>query len=159
MNNTIKDILNEGILQLKKNNVEEYVLKAKILLGFILGKSKEYLISHDDKILDKEIIVKYKENICKISEGIPIQYVIGSKEFMGLQFEVSPDVLIPQPDTEVLVEETLNIIKTRDKVLDMCTGSGAIAISLAKYKDGVSVVGADISAKALEIARKNARQK
>lgn len=145
-------------MKLKQNEVEEALVKAKMLLGFMLKRPKEYLTLHDDDILDNEIVLKYKENICKVVEGIPVQYIIGHKEFMGLEFEVSPDVLIPQPDTEILVEEALSVIKSGDKVLDMCTGSGAIAISIAKYKEGISVTGADISEQALNIAKKNARQ-
>lgn len=145
-------------MQLKQSEVDEAALKAKMVLSFMLRKPKEYLVVHDSDILDAEVVLQYKENICKVGEGMPVQYIIGRKEFMGLEFEVSPDVLIPQADTEVLVEEALSVIEPGDKVLDMCTGSGAIAISIAKYKEGVSAIGADISPKALDVARKNARK-
>lgn len=158
MENRIRDVLNEAIMQLKRSEVEEAALKAKMVLSFMLGKPKEYLVVHDSDILDEEVVLQYKENIRKVAEGLPVQYIIGCKEFMGLEFEVSPDVLIPQADTEVLVEEALSVIEPGDKVLDMCTGSGAIAISIAKYKEGVSAIGADISPKALDVARKNARK-
>lgn len=158
LKNKIRDVLNDAILQLKANDVEDSIIKAKIVLGFMLGKPKEYLVIHDSDVLDEEFILKYKENICKVAEGMPVQYIIGHKEFMGLDFEVNPNVLIPQADTEVLVEEALGVIKRESKVLDMCTGSGAIAISIAKYKDGINVVGADISSKALDVARRNARK-
>lgn len=158
MENRIRDVLNEAIMQLKQSEVDEAALKAKMVLSFMLRKPKEYLVVHDSDILDAEVVLQYKENICKVGEGMPVQYIIGRKEFMGLEFEVSPDVLIPQADTEVLVEEALSVIEPGDKVLDMCTGSGAIAISIAKYKEGVSAIGADISPKALDVARKNARK-
>ena len=145
-------------MKLKQSEVDEAALKAKMVLSFMLRKPKEYLVVHDSDILDAEVVLQYKENICKVGEGMPVQYIIGRKEFMGLEFEVSPDVLIPQADTEVLVEEALSVIEPGDKVLDMCTGSGAIAISIAKYKEGVSAIGADISPKALDVARKNARK-
>ena len=145
-------------MQLKQSEVDEAALKAKMVLSFMLRKPKEYLVVHDSDILDAEVVLQYKENICKVGEGMPVQYIIGRKEFMGLEFEVSPDVLIPQADTEVLVEEALSVIEPGDKVLDVCTGSGAIAISIAKYKEGVSAIGADISPKALDVARKNARK-
>lgn len=158
MENRIKDVLNEAILQLKQSEVEEDVLKAKLVLCFMLGKPKEYLIIHSCDTLDDEFVLQYKENIRKVAEGIPVQYIVGRKEFMGLDFEVCQDVLIPQADTEVLVEEALSAIKPGFKVLDMCTGSGAIAISIARYRDKACVVGADISPKALGVARKNARE-
>ena len=158
MEKNIRDVLNEAIMQLKQSEVDEAALKAKMVLSFMLRKPKEYLVVHDSDILDAEVVLQYKENICKVGEGMPVQYIIGRKEFMGLEFEVSPDVLIPQADTEVLVEEALSVIEPGDKVLDMCTGSGAIAISIAKYKEGVSAIGADISPKALDVARKNARK-
>ena len=158
MENRIRDVLNEAIMQLKQSEVDEAALKAKMVLSFMLRKPKEYLVVHDSDILDAEVVLQYKENICKVGEGMPVQYIIGRKEFMGLEFEVSPDVLIPQADTEVLVEEALSVIEPGDKVLDMCTGSGAIDISIAKYKEGVSAIGADISPKALDVARKNARK-
>lgn len=145
-------------MQLKQNDDQDAVLKAKMVLSFILGKPKEYLVIHDSDVLNGELVLQYKENICKIAEGMPVQYVIGHKEFMGLDFEVSQDVLIPQADTEVLVEAALGVIKPGDKVLDMCTGSGAIAISIAKYKEKACVIGADISSNALDVARRNARE-
>lgn len=145
-------------MQLKQSEVDEAALKAKMVLSFMLRKPKEYLVVHDSDILDAEVVLQYKENICKVGEGMPVQYIIGRKEFMGLEFEINSDVLIPQADTEVLVEEALSVIEPGDKVLDMCTGSGAIAISIAKYKEGVSAIGADISPKALDVARKNARK-
>jgi len=82
---------------------------------------------------------------------------MGVAEFMGLKFKVTKDTLIPQPDTEILVEETLKVIKPKDKVLDMCTGSGAIAVSIAKYKNNIKVVASDISKKALDVAISNAK--
>ena len=145
-------------MQLRQNDDQDAALKAKMVLSFMLGKPKEYLVIHDSNTIDSKFISQYKENICKIAEGMPVQYIIGHKEFMGLDFEVSQYVLIPQADTEVLVEEALAVIKPGDKVLDMCTGSGAIAISVAKYKEKACVMGTDISPNALDVARRNARE-
>ena len=149
----IKEVLKEVNSILNGSNS---TLKAKLVLCHMLDKPKEYLIIHDDEVLDDEFVLKYKENIQKIADGMPVQYVTGQQEFMKLNFEVTPDVLIPQPDTEILVQEALNIIKPNAKVLDMCTGSGAIAVSIAKYKKDIEVAGSDISKGALRVAKTNA---
>lgn len=96
----------------------------------------------------------------KTSKGYPLQYITHSKEFMKMDFYVDENVLIPRSDTEVLVEEVMNLSKEQNKkdILDLCTGSGAIAISIAKYIDNAEITATDISEKALDIAKKNERK-
>ncbi len=109
----IKQALEYGIEQLNKNNIESPNLKTRMLLANILNKNKEYLLIHDTEELNISNINKYKEDIQKLANDTPIQYIINKQEFMGLEFYVDKNVLIPQPDTEILVEEVINICKER----------------------------------------------
>lgn len=157
----IKQALEYGIELLNKNNIESPNLKTRMLLANILNKNKEYLLIHDTEELNISNINKYKEDIQKLANGTPIQYIINKQEFMGLEFYVDKNVLIPQPDTEILVEEAIKICNTYSgdiKVLDLCTGSGAIGISIGKYVKNAKVYATDISDEAINIAKKNAKQ-
>lgn len=153
----IKQVLRDNITLLKQNNIEEANLKAKILLCYTLNVRKEYLIIHDEQEIIQDDIKRYNEYIQRIIRNEPIQYITKNQEFMGLDFFVDNNVLIPRQDTEVLVEEVITILKEnkKAKVLDLCTGSGAIGISIAKNIENVKLVLSDISSKALEVARKN----
>ncbi len=157
----IQEILSSTIKQLNSNNVEEPNNKAKRLLAFVLNVPKEFLIINDNKELNKKQEVKYKKCIERLIKGEPIQYIIGKQEFMGIDLIVTNDVLIPQPDTEILVEETIKVAKQYDKpkILDLCTGSGAIAIAIKKYIPEAEIVASDLSSKALRIAKNNDRTK
>ena len=157
---TIHDVLKLNITKLKEHNIEEPILKAKILLAFVLCKTKEYLLINQNEEINKDIIKIYETNIEKIINGFPIQYITNKKEFMGLDFFVNESVLIPRNDTEILVEESLNIIKKHNmhEILDLCTGSGAIAVSIAKNIENAKIIATDISEEALKIAEKNAMQ-
>ena len=152
----IKEILEYG-----KNNLiekEEGLRISKILLKHLLNVNDSYLIINSDKELELSVEEKFKEGIELLKNGFPIQYITNNQEFMGLSFYVDSNVLIPQPDTEILAEEVLDILKNNDglgTVLDLCTGSGAIGISIAKFSK-CSVTMSDISQNALEIAKKNA---
>lgn len=153
----IKEVLEHKIKKLKQNNVNDAVVKAKIILAFILDVKKEYLIIHDDIEIKEEDIKLYEKCIDEIIVGKPIQYITHQQEFMKINFYVDENVLIPQPDTEILVEEAIEQINNNSKrVLDLCTGSGAIAISLAKYTKVNEIYASDISKKALKVAIKNA---
>lgn len=140
-------------------NIKEANLKIRILFSKVLNIPKEFLLAHsEDEISDfqKEQIL---EGIKKLNNNIPIQYIVNEQEFMGLKFFVNENVLIPQPDTEILVEEIINNYKERKiKILDLCTGSGCIAISLKKYLPQAEIFASDISEKALNIAQNNAKQ-
>lgn len=160
----IKDVLKIGIESLNQIKIEDASLKARILLANILDKNKEYLLIHDEEEINEKIVNLYMQKIEELKNHKPIQYIIKKQEFMGFDFYVDENVLIPQPDTENLVEEVLfiiNSIKDKNlKILDLCTGSGAIAISLSKIlnSDKILIYGSDISEKALKIAQDNAIQ-
>lgn len=153
----IKEALYACINNLKENNIDEAHSKARRLLAFTLNVPKEYLIINNEKELSKQDFEHYKNYITRLINGEPIQYIIGKQEFMGIEFNVNKDVLIPQPDTEILVEETIKIAKeyNKPKVLDLCTGSGAIAVSIKKYVPEAEVFASDISIKALQLAKIN----
>ncbi len=156
---TIKEAIKFGTNLLKENKVDDYNIKVKILISFITGIKKDILINYEDMEISDKDLDKYIYNLNKIVNGVPIQYITKKQEFMGLDFFVDSNVLIPQPDTEILVEEVLKISKLLNKkinVLDLCTGSGAIAVSLAKYIKDVNIIATDISEDAIKIAKKNA---
>ena len=157
---TIKQTLTKGTIMLKNSNIESPKLKARLLLQYILKKSRQYLIVYDNQKVDKKAQWEYFVNIEKLTKGMPLQHITHTQEFMKMDFYVDENVLIPRPDTEILVEETIKIAQTmeRPKILDLCTGSGAIAISLKKYIPSAQVYAVDISKKALEIAKKNAHR-
>ena len=157
---TIKQILSKGMIILKGNNVESPKLKARLLLQYILKKQRQYLIIYDNKEVGKKEQWEYFVNIEKLANGVPLQHITHHQEFMKMDFYVDENVLIPRPDTEILVEETIKIAKKMNKpqILDLCTGSGAIAISIAKNVPDAKVYAIDISPKALEIAKKNAKE-
>lgn len=144
------------------NNVEDSFLKSRILLMNVLNVSKEYLLIHDNDEFPEEKLEELKDKLLRLKNNEPIQYIVNRQEFFGYDFYVDENVLIPQPDTEILVEEAINIstkmqemCKTNIKILDLCTGSGAIAVSLAKNIKEAYIVASDISKNALEIAKKN----
>ena len=161
---SIEELLKKSVITLRENEIEEANLKAKMLLMHILRVSKQYLVINKDLNIDDNKKNEFEIGIKKLCEHIPIQYIINSQEFFGYIFFVDNNVLIPQPDTEVLVEEVINIISNnynfnnkKIKLLDLCTGSGAIGISLSKEINNLDVYLSDISEKALEIAKKNAK--
>lgn len=159
---TIKQALN-----LARQNLDS--IDAKVLLKFILKKDNTYIIANANKEMSRDEENELQESIQKIKDGFPLQYITHNQEFMGINFEVNQNVLIPQPDTEILVENTIGLVlgnkslenqensKKTTRILDLCTGSGAIAISLKKYLPDVKIFASDISEKALEVARKNAK--
>jgi len=155
---TIKELINQGNMMLKNEGIESPKNKARTIMQYTLKKPREYLIIYDNKEVTKIQREEYIKNIKRLIMGEPLQYIIGVQEFMKLKFLVTKDVLIPQPDTEILVEEVIGILKNIQNpvILDLCTGSGAIAIAIAKYVQNVKIYASDISKKALEIAKQNA---
>lgn len=158
----IKEVIEEGKNVLSKNNIEDNVIITRELLAFVLGVEKQYLVIHLADELNAEDYIKFKENINKLINGKPLQYITNNQEFMGLNFFVNENVLIPQPDTEIIVEETLKKCKElllkngKIKILDLCTGSGAIAVFLENFLgDKAEVFASDVSTKALEVAKYN----
>lgn len=170
----IKELLKEGKFKLIQNEIDDASIQSKILMQFVLKQSQSFIIACGEKQLEEYQVSEYKSYIDKIIEGKPIQYITNNQEFMKLNFYVDENVLIPQPDTEILVEEVINncnqdtdegIIKDSSKeiiskieILDLCTGSGAIGISLAKYIKECKVTCTDICMKALQIAKLNAEK-
>ncbi len=153
----IKEILTNGIKTLNEYKREEASLEARMLLSNILNCKKEDLIIRYDQEISDNDLKKFEEGINKIAKGYPLQYLTNSKEFMKMDFFVDENVLVPRSDTEILVEEAINLIKNNKKdILELCTGSGAIAVSLAKYTKNANIIATDISKEALEIAKKNA---
>ena len=155
----IKDVIRKGMIELKVNGIQEPNLKARLLMQHILNKPRQYLLVHDTDMLTLRQEVDYFKAIKKLKQGLPLQHITNMQEFMKLNFYVSQDVLIPRPDTEILVEEVINIAKKirAKKILDLCTGSGAIAVSLAKYIEDSQITATDISEKALRVAKLNAK--
>ena len=154
----IKEAINFGTKYLDENNINESKLKCRILLSNILNVTKEYLVIHDNESLDTKKEMKYKEYLVRLADNEPIQYIIKNQEFMKMNFYVDENVLIPQPDTEILVEEVIKILNNKENmnILDLCTGSGCIAVSIAKCTKDNKIYASDISKKALEIAKINA---
>ena len=155
---TISDAIKKGMIELKNVNIEEPKLKARLLMQYVLNKSRQYVIVNDREELDNIKEKQYLEEIKILKKGVPIEHITHQKEFMKLSFFVDKNVLIPRQDTEILVEEVIKIAKKINarKVLDLCTGSGAIAVSLAKYLPQAEITAIDISNEALNIAKKNA---
>lgn len=155
---TIRELLNQGIIMLKNEQIDSPKTKARLILESTLNKSREYLIIYDKNEVTSVQRDNYIKKIKRVILGEPVQYITGLQEFMKLNFFVTKDVLIPRQDTEVLVEEVIKIAKDilNPVILDLCTGSGAIAVSLAKYIPNSKIYGIDISEKALEVAKKNA---
>lgn len=164
----IKEVIELGRQVLIRNNIDDAFLVARELLAHVLEQNKQYLVIHSDDELKEEYRSKFVDCINQIVSGKPLQYITNKQEFMGLNFFVDENVLIPQPDTEVLVEETikkcisvaeLGTEQSPIKILDLCTGSGAIAISLnyvlAQKNINAEIMASDISTKALDIAKKN----
>lgn len=155
---TIKQALNQAVIMLKNENIEAPKNKARMLLQSTLKKSREYLMIYDTQEITQNEREQYIKNVKRLILGVPLQYITGKQEFMKLNFLVTKDVLIPRQDTEILVEEVIKIAEniSNPVILDLCTGSGAIAVSCAKYIKNTTIYGIDISSKAIEIAKKNA---
>ncbi len=146
----IKDVIKDGREKLENAGIDPR--EARLLLAFALNIELDELITHDT-CTDGDIF-RFEDAIKRRIAGEPYAYIVGTKEFMKLKFIVNKNVLIPREDTEILVLEAIKQCKR--KVLDMCTGSGCIAVSLAKYLNPVSVDAVDISSRALNVAKKNA---
>ncbi len=155
---TISDAIKKGMIELKNYNIEEPKLKSRLLMQYVLNETRQYVIVNDMENLEKNKEKQYFEGIKILKKGIPIEHITHQKEFMKLNFFVDKNVLIPRQDTEILVEEVIKIAKRINvkKILDLCTGSGAIAVSLAKYLPQTEITAIDISNDALKIAKKNA---
>ena len=155
---TISEAIRRGMIELKNENIEEPKLKSRLLMQSTLNQTRQYVIVNDMEELDEIRQKQYFSAIKLLKKGIPIEHITHQKEFMKLNFFVDKNVLIPRQDTEILVEEVIKIAQKTNakKILDLCTGSGAIAVSLAKYLPQSEITAIDISNDALKIAKKNA---
>jgi len=155
---TIGDALKQGIALLNENKIESASLDARILLCHVLDCDKLYLTVHRDETLSIEQMSDYDLCLRRRCKNEPVSYITGVREFMSLDFRVKTGVLIPRPDTEILVERVISELDgmLSPVIIDMCTGSGAIAVSLAHYIKNARVTALDISDAALELAMQNA---
>lgn len=156
----INQLLRIGVDKIKGRQYGNPVLEATLLLGKLLNVDKVYIYTHGKEEVSEDIVDKFMEMIEKRAKGYPIQYIINGKEFMGLDFYVEEGVLIPRPDTEILVEYLLRYIddkygNNRIEVLDIGIGSGAIGISIAYYRKNAIVYGVDTNDIPLKVANIN----
>ena len=152
-----KDLLYWATGKLKKFNVETPRLDAEVLLAYAMQKDRVQLYLDLEKVTEGKIRSYYKILIGQRSARIPVSYITGHKEFMSLEFAVNENVLIPRPETEILVETVCKHGKAKSQILEIGTGSGAIAVSLAKYNPDWCILATDLSMEALLVAQENAR--
>ncbi len=159
MRTKLKDLQRQGEIILKERGIENYRNDVFCLLNKHFGASRADILLQGEQEFEEETVLAYMHDLQKRGDRVPLQHLLGSWEFMGLPFIVSPDVLIPRSETEWLVEYVLKNYADRPiKVLDLCTGSGCIGIAVKKLLPQAEVTLVDISALALEVAKKNAEQ-
>jgi release factor glutamine methyltransferase len=168
--NSVRALLKSGIAQLRSAHVPSFTLAAELLLLHVLGRDRTWLYAHPEESVSEATAEKFQALIARRAAGEPTQYLTGKQEFWGLEFEVTPDVLIPRPETEHLMEVALDRLALREiragrtqttsgegfLIADIGTGSGCLAIALAKELTGATVYATDISRGALVLARRNA---
>jgi release factor glutamine methyltransferase len=167
---SVRSLLEQGINHLRTANIPSFTLTAELLLLHVIARDRAWLYAHPEEVLSAEVTNHYLSLIQRRASGEPTQHLTGKQEFWGLEFEVTPDVLIPRPETEHLIEVALDRLALRElragrppcltgngiTLADIGTGSGCIAIALAKEIPDATVYAADISAAALAVARRNA---
>ena len=152
---TYRECYEQGCRTLQAAGIEEAALDARLLLEAVCGTDRNDLLVHGEQPVAPEAEEKYLNWIRQRAEHIPLQQLTGEQGFMGLTFSVNEHVLIPRQDTEILVEEVLKELHDRMRILDMCTGSGCILLSLLHYSNDCEGLGVDLSAEALEVAGRN----
>ena len=161
---TLKQLYKVGTVKLAEEGVEEFSLDAWYLLEYVTGVSKAMYFAEPERTVSEENADRYIDCIRQRAAHIPLQHITGEQEFMGYPFYVNEHVLIPRQDTEILVEEAIQIMRPKMKILDMCTGSGCIVLSILKmckekyYMTDLQGIGADVSEEALKVARENSRR-
>ena len=154
---TIMDAIKKGMIELKNSNIESPKLKSRLLMQYVLKQTRQYIIVNDLNQISKEDEERYFVGISKLRAGVPLEHITHQREFMKLNFYINENVLIPRQDTEILVEEVMKLTNSESRVLDMCTGSGCIIISLAAsgHTSENGAVAIDISDDALKVADYN----
>jgi release factor glutamine methyltransferase len=157
---TIRNQIERASEYLREASVPNDLLDAQTLLAEALGCDRTYLIINYNKVLTENELARYQALIERRASGEPLQYITGHQEFFGLEFEVTPDVLIPRPETEIIIEETIRIVErekfVRPLIVDAGTGSGCLAVTLAREIDRLRAIATDISTAALLVAKRNA---
>lgn len=153
---TLKEMYDRAVTILDENGIDSPENDAFLLLQHVTGTDRTHYLLDKARAVDGDTVNEYMGLIGFRSRHIPCQYIIGETDFMGYSFRVTPDVLIPRLDTEVLCDEAVKLITDGDKILDMCTGSGCLAVSIKRICPKTEVTACDISEKALEIAADNA---
>jgi release factor glutamine methyltransferase len=163
----VRGALKEAMLRLRASNVPSHTLAAELLLTHVLGRNRTWLYTHPEELIENSAAERFFELVARRIAGTPTQYLTGKQEFWGLEFEVTPAVLIPRPETEHVVEVALERIgppkwEVRSpagagmRIADVGTGSGCLAVALARELPGAKMIATDISTAALEVARRNA---
>lgn len=155
---SIANSLREASQALEVRGVPEARREAGSLLSFVIGKDRTFLISHADDSLEEPEVDRFRELVARRAEGEPLQYITGVQDFYGREFRVTPDVLIPRPETELLVEAALEVITDvrAPSICDVGTGSGCIAVTLLCERTDARAVAVDVSEAALKVAAQNA---
>ncbi|MFH1829477.1 MAG: peptide chain release factor N(5)-glutamine methyltransferase [Pseudomonadota bacterium] len=155
----ILSALNSAENMLTKAGIQTPRLDAEVILASTLSTSRQNLyVTHHNRSVPEEILNRFRHAIIRRALGCPVAYITGHKEFWSIPIKVTPDIMVPRPDTETVVEQALRILGSRNKkpaILDLCTGSGCIAAALAKEFPNASIIATDISPKALDVARLN----
>lgn len=161
---TLKQLYKVGTVKLAEEGIEEFSLDAWYLLEYVTGVSKAMYFAEPERAVSEENADRYIDCIRQRAAHIPLQHITGEQEFMGYPFYVNEHVLIPRQDTETLVEEAIRVMRPKMKILDMCTGSGCVVLSILKmcrekyYMTELQGIGADVSEEALKVARENGRR-
>ena len=161
---TLKQLYKVGTVKLAEEGIEEFSLDAWYLLEYVTGVSKAMYFAEPERAVSEENADRYIDCIRRRAAHIPLQHITSEQEFMGYPFYVNEHVLIPRQDTETLVEEAIQVMRPKMKILDMCTGSGCIVLSILKmcrekyYMTELQGIGVDVSEEALKVARENGRR-
>jgi release factor glutamine methyltransferase len=159
---TIREALRSAVERLELHHVSNARLTAELVLAHVLSVEREHLYAHDDRVLSEQELQMLEDRLYDRISGVPLQYIVGRQEFYGRYFRVNPAVLIPRPETEYIIEAVLDIQGTRGlppgplAIIDVGTGSGCIAVTLALELPGTQVFAGDVSFEALLVARENA---
>lgn len=156
---TIREAIAAATHHLSEVGIEDPQINAQVLLAYLLGKDRTYILTHPEESLETDLLRHFQNWVRQRASGVPLQHLTGHQEFYGLDFVVTPDVLIPRPETELIVEEVLGRNrKEAPLIIDVGTGSGCLAVTLAVQLNRSRVIALDISQSALKVARVNARR-